>query len=64
MSKNEDRGFSPSAAYCFNPRDLKRVFYGDLGTRAILAEARQKRRVAYVDTNYIIKYIPTKEEPL
>lgn len=61
MGVSEAKGFSPTSAYCFDPRDLKKAFYGDLGARAILHEAQSGRNVAYVDTDYNAHYLNEKE---
>lgn len=59
MGVSEGKGFSPSSGYCFDPRDLKSVFYGDLGAKAILHEKETGRPVAYVDTQGTAHYIET-----
>ena len=50
------RGFSANEVY-FVDTGTKEVFRGDLGARAILAEAQTGRPVAYVTTNNKIRFI-------
>jgi len=50
------RGFSKNEVY-FVDTGTKDVFRGDLGVRAILAEAQTNRPVAYVNANNQIRFI-------